>query len=102
MLLSQKNVHFYVFHLVLNVCTSICMCHIVQDEECDKQPVQSEEVDEMISWMKENREPEEDTKRYMGRTADYRKHFVQQERHTLADILQEFPRILDPGMVRTC
>lgn len=54
---------------------------------------------EKMTWMKNNSQPSHIVKEYMAATIDLRKMWVNDEEHSLPDILTEFPRILDPLMV---
>ena len=67
---------------------------------CDDDDDDEEDVQQMISWLQENQEPKEKIAEFMSKTAEKRKHFIHEEQATLCDILKEFPRILDKGMVR--
>ena len=61
---------------------------------------EEEEVAQMISWLKENAEPQDKVAEFMAKTAEKRKRFIHELQASLSDIIEEFPRILDKGMVR--
>ncbi|XP_038063262.1 uncharacterized protein LOC119733962 [Patiria miniata] len=58
-----------------------------------------EEEARMVAWLKDNMEPASKVQEYMALTARQRKNFIGQKKHSLAGILEEFPRILDKDMI---
>ena len=64
----------------------------------DEEDCSSENEAQMVAWMKENMEPVSKVTEYMALTAKQRKHFIAQK-HSVADILEKYPRLLDKNMV---
>ena len=50
-------------------------------------------------WLKDNFEPADKVQEYMEVTANYRREWIKNKERTVAEILQEFPRLLDHNMV---
>ena len=54
----------------------------------------------MIFFMKNNDEPQTTIQEYMNKTAQARYIFIRENcDRTVGEILQEYPRLLSPGMV---
>ena len=53
-----------------------------------------------IEWLKDNLEPADKVQEYMEVTANYRRQWIKNKERTVAEILQEFPRLLHSNMVR--
>lgn len=62
-----------------------------------------DEPTQMIEWMKSNRHKDDSakTRHYMEQTALYRHQWItdKEKQRSMADILEEFPHLLEPGMV---
>ena len=60
-----------------------------------------QEADDMAKWLQHNFSPAEKVEEYMLKTAHARYIWIRKdERPSVADILNKYPRLLDPGMVR--
>ena len=51
-------------------------------------------------WLKDNFEPADKVQEYMKVTANNRREWIKNKERTVAEILQEFLRLLDCNMVR--
>ena len=66
-------------------------------------PCPDQEADEMTMWLQHNISPTEKVNEYMLKTAHSRYTWIREggiERPNVGDILQKYPRLLEPGMVR--
>ena len=60
----------------------------------------TDDIQEKIQWLKDNIEPVGQVQDYMRGTAEYRREWIKDKNRTVAEIVAEFPRLLDEGMVR--
>lgn len=65
-----------------------------------KDSVISQNVLQMQQWLKENSTPKSIVIERMRDTAAARDVFIFEEKHTLTEILDEWPRLLDAEIVR--
>lgn len=54
----------------------------------------------MNQWLKYNKEPEDQVTVFMGKTAFYRQKRIKESLGSVNTTIAEFPRLLDPGMVK--
>jgi hypothetical protein len=63
----------------------------------------TDEAKTKIEWMKHNTQPEEQVRAYMKETVLHRRKFIHPPQGTKApsldDIMNQYPRLMDPGMV---
>ena len=60
----------------------------------------SEEDDnEAINWLKHNNGPQSVVSEKMRKTARMRHHWIKEDSPDTTQILEKYPRLLDPGMV---
>ena len=52
-----------------------------------------------VQWLKDNMEPTTKVQEYMSFTSKYMGEWVKDKERSVAEILKEFPRLLDIGMV---
>lgn len=63
-------------------------------------PENEEELVMMNQWLKYNKEPEDQVTVFMGKTAFYRQKRIKESLGSVNTTIAEFPRLLDPGMVK--
>lgn len=59
-----------------------------------------EELKEKVEWLRNNRYPVSQVEEYMKQTAVQRGRWIRETTRSVQEILIEFPRLVDPGMVR--
>ena len=52
-----------------------------------------------IEWLKDNIEPADKVAELMAVTADYRREWIKNRERTVAEIFQEYPRLMNSNMV---
>ena len=59
----------------------------------------TDDVGDKIQWLKDNIEPVGQVQDYMRATSEYRREWIRNPFRTVAEIVSEFQRLLDEGMV---
>ena len=61
------------------------------------------ELDGKVAWLKDNEQPAHQVTQYMQDTFKQRRKWIKAETsRTVEDILVQYPRLLNPNMVRFC
>ena len=68
-------------------------------DEPDEKQETAEDVLAKVQWLKDNCAPTTKVKEYMSLTSKHRAEWVKDRERTVAEILEEFPRLLGIGMV---
>ncbi|XP_022111533.1 uncharacterized protein LOC110990748 isoform X1 [Acanthaster planci] len=90
----------YVRKTMLKVETSPSAESLSSDKDSpERSQDEEEDIAGMTSWLQENSEPEHKVRDYMAKTAGHRQQLIHQKKVPLAEILQQYPRILDAAMI---
>ena len=68
-------------------------------DDTPKHPI-GEDLLVKIQWMKDNIQPKEQVEEYMKDTFESRREWIKNTERTVAEIIDQYPRLLDEGMVR--
>ncbi|XP_033646396.1 uncharacterized protein LOC117305622 [Asterias rubens] len=68
-------------------------------DEPDEKQETAEDVLAKVQWLKDNCAPTTKVKEYMSLTSKHRAEWVKDRERTVAEILEEFPRLLGIGMI---